>query len=343
MNKSIVIVFAIVLFFSCSEKSKTSQQVMNSDSFTIALGSCYKTSLNDNSIWKEVIKNKPDSWIWLGDIVYADTEDMSKMKQEYDLLKYDKEYQKLVKTSEVIGIWDDHDYGANDGGKAFPKKKQSKIQLLNFLDVDPSNSVFDHEGIYNSYTYGKGNRKIKVLLLDTRYFRDGLIRNSNKGNGYKVNETGDILGEEQWKWLAGELEKNEAAVHIIASGYQVIAWEPFFEKWSNFPVARARLFELLKRSNPNRAFLLSGDRHISEVAKLDLDGLNYPLYEFTCSGLTHTWSEIWPEENRYRVTDLIVEKNFGLINIEWNGDVPSITFEIRGKDNQLFTSFSPKF
>jgi alkaline phosphatase D len=343
MNKSILILLGIVLIFSCNEKSQNKPETIKNDSFTIGLGSCYNARLNDNTIWKEVIKNNPDSWIWLGDIVYADTEDMSKMKQEYDALKYDEEYQNLVKKTQIIGVWDDHDYGINDGGKEFPKKKESKIQLLDFLDVDSSNSVFDHEGVYNSYIYGEGNRKIKVILLDTRYFRDSLIRNSNEGNRYKVNETGDILGEDQWKWLASELEKNEASIHIIASGYQIIAWEPFFEKWSNFPVARERLFELLKRTNPNRAFLLSGDRHISEVAKLDLEGLNYPLYEFTCSGLTHTWSDNWPEENMYRVTDLIVKKNFGIINIEWNDDLPSITFEIRGKDNQLFTSYAPKF
>jgi alkaline phosphatase D len=343
MNKFIVIILGVFLFFSCGEKGRNQQETIKEDSFTIGLGSCYNTRLNDNTIWKEIVKNEPDSWIWLGDIVYADTEDMSKMKQAYDELKFDEEYQKLIKKSEVIGIWDDHDYGINDGGKEFPKKKQSKLQLLDFLDVDSSNSVFSHEGVYNSYVYGEENRKVKVILLDTRYFRDSLIRNSNEGNRYKVNETGDILGEEQWIWLESELSKNEASIHIIASGYQVVAWEPFFEKWSNFPVARRRLFDLLKQTNPNKAFLLSGDRHISEGAKIDLEGLKYPLYEFTCSGLTHTWSENWPEENRYRVTDLVVEKNFGLINIDWDGDVPSITFEIRGKDNQLFTSYSPKF
>ena len=37
--------------------------------------------------------------------------------------------------TQVIGVYDDHDYGANDAGKTFPKKKQSKKCLMDFLDV----------------------------------------------------------------------------------------------------------------------------------------------------------------------------------------------------------------
>lgn len=342
--KTVIAFTSFCLLASCTENRKNKGVApLNQESFTIGIGSCHKNDLKDSSIWNDIVKRNPDLWVWLGDIVYADTEDMSEMKKEYDLLKFDKSYQNLIQSTEVIGIWDDHDYGLNDGGKYFPKKKESKLQLLDFLDVDSSNAVFEHEGIYNTYVYGEGKKKIKIILLDTRYFRDSLERKSNKGNRYFVNETGDILGEDQWQWLEEELTKNEAAVHIIASGYQVLAWEPFFEKWSNFPTARNRLFELLKKTNPNKAILLSGDRHISEIAKMDLEGLDYPLYEFTCSGLTHTWSEEWPEENRYRVSELIIQKNFGLINIEWKNDLPSITFEIRGSNNQLFESYSPKF
>jgi len=338
-NPILYIALFVILFLACEQVSK--DQLDNN--FKIAIGSCYRTDFKDNTMWQEVRNTHPDLWVWLGDIVYADTEDMSIMKQKYDILKLDSAYQNLLNETSVIGIWDDHDYGQNDRGKSYSKKKESKNLLLDFVDVDKSDKVFQHEGIYTTHIYGNGNKKVKVILLDTRYFRDELLPDTLSDERYKINQTGDVLGEEQWTWLENELQKNETSIHIIASGYQIIPWEPKFEKWSNFPMARQRFFDLLVKTKPNRAFLLSGDRHISEVSKLDLEGLEYPLYEFTSSGITHTWSEVWPEENRYRVTDLIIKKSFGIINIDWNNEEPVITLEIRGHNNSIFATYKPKF
>ena len=337
MKRQIVIYILVsMLFVTCNDKPTNS-------SLKIAIGSCYNTSLNDNSMWKEVVNTNPDLWIWLGDIIYADTYDMAFMKQKYDVLKQDIEYQKLLNSTNIIGIWDDHDYGINDGGKSYSKKKESKELLLDFLDVDKSDEVNQHDGIYNSYVIGKGEKTVKIILLDTRYFRDDLEVDTISDERYKVNQNGDILGEEQWKWLEDELNKNEASVHIIASGYQVIPWEAKYEKWSVFPTARKRLFDMLQKTKPNKAFLLSGDRHISEVSKLDLKNLDYPLYEFTSSGITHTWSKKWPEQNSHRVTELVIEKSFGIINIEWVNQEPNVTFEMRGQNDSIFAIYKPKF
>lgn len=32
-------------------------------------------------------------------------------------------YIKLKKTTKILATWDDHDYGANDAGAEYPKKK----------------------------------------------------------------------------------------------------------------------------------------------------------------------------------------------------------------------------
>ena len=40
----------------------------------------------------------------------------------------------------MIGIWDDHDYGVNDGGKSFKYRLQSQKLFLDFLD-EPIDSV----------------------------------------------------------------------------------------------------------------------------------------------------------------------------------------------------------
>ena len=46
-----------------------------------------------------------------------------------------------------------------------------KNLFLDYID-EPKNSIrYKREGLYNSYIFGEENRKVKVILLDVRYFR----------------------------------------------------------------------------------------------------------------------------------------------------------------------------
>jgi alkaline phosphatase D len=148
---------------------------------------------------------------------------MNVLRAQYQKQKTSPGYQRLLETCPVIGIWDDHDYGVNDGGKHYSKKKESKEELLRFLDVPPGDLIRQHEGAYSSHSYGLGSTKVNVILLDTRYFRDTLFKSTEPGKRYKINSTGDILGEEQWAWLEKELSQSDAEVTIIGSSIQFIA------------------------------------------------------------------------------------------------------------------------
>ena len=303
---------------------------------TIAFGSC-NDHTKSQEMWKHVVKNKPQLWVWLGDNIYADTENMHTMAKKYSEQKNQLDYRRLLACCPVIGTWDDHDYGVNDGGKEFPKKKESKRLMLDFLDVPKDAAVRKREGAYQSYTFGEEGKKIKMILLDARYFRDELEKSVVKGMRYVKNEEGDILGEAQWQWLEKELTNSDAQVHLIASGIQIIPEEHGYEKWANFPQARQRFFDVIKKTNPTMPILLTGDRHISEISKMDL-GLDTPLYEVTASGLTHSWSTRSEEPNQHRVGKMVIEKNFAVMKINWSGVVPDVSVEIRGLGNQLFLS-----
>jgi alkaline phosphatase D len=213
---------------------------------------------------------------------------------------------------------------------------------LRFLGFPKSNPVWSHPGIYNSMILGEGKEKVKIINLDTRYFRDTVYKVYYKPLGtekkeykYEPNPTGDILGEGQWQWLEGELKNSDAAFFIVNSSIQVLSEEHRFEKWANFPSARKRLLDLFAKLKKN-VMIISGDRHIAEFSKLNLSGLKNPLYDFTSSGLTHTWPEKWIETNPYRVGELIIQKNFGLIKIDWHKKDLRVTLQIRGKGDQVF-------
>jgi len=326
----------VLALFSCNKNTSQNKGPLfvEGDELTIAFGSCAH-SYDTLTIFTAIESHKPAVWVWLGDIMYGDSQDMNVLKEKYDKQKNKPEYQKLMATSKVIGIWDDHDYGVNDGGKYYAKKDESMNLLLDFLDVEEDDPVRSRKGAYSQYNMQIDDKLVKIILLDTRYFRDTLDTDFNSTQRYLPNEEGDILGEEQWQWFEDVLRKSKADFHIVGSGIQVIADEQGYEKWANFPQSRNRMFSLLGDINPAPLIFISGDRHIAEVSKIEIQGLSYPLYDFTASGLTHTWGEYWPEPNRFRVDSLIVSKNFGLLNLSWNDSQLAVAMEVRGEKNEL--------
>ncbi len=299
---------------------------------TIAFGSCNKEN-EPQPLWEQIIAYQPDLWIWLGDNIYGDTSSANIIQSKYNLQSKVENYQGLLKNTPIVGTWDDHDYGENNGGKDFVAKDQNGDLLLDFLGVPIDAVVRKREGIYQSYTLGEEGKQVKVILLDSRYFRDE--PNRKEGGGYHPNLEGTILGDTQWEWLENELQNSTAQIHLIANGIQVIPEEHRFEKWANFPNERQRLFDMIRDTKAKRVILLSGDRHIAEISKLDIGGMESPLYEFTSSGLTHSYSSFISEPNRHRISEVCSELNFGVLQITWGQQI-EVQAMIRGMENQDF-------
>jgi alkaline phosphatase D len=267
----------------------------------------------------------------MGDNIYGDTADMAALDSMYARQKRHPGYRALRESTRVIGTWDDHDYGANDAGRSYPKRDSSQMKLLDFLGVPEDHPRRDREGVYSAHTYGPPGKRVKVILLDTRYHRAPITRDPLTNQRYFPNEQGDILGEAQWDWLETELRTSTAQVHLIGTSIQALSSQHPWEKWANFPQARERLFQVLGRSDAPGIVLLSGDRHHAELSRHDT-AIGYPLYELTASGLTHH-APPGEEPNRHRVGPLVAALNYGLVIIDWDADPATLRFEVRGTGN----------
>src|SRR5687768_6847248 len=95
----------------------------------IAFGSCNRQDL-PQPLWEVIAGDQPDLWIWLGDNIYGDSNDMGVIKAKYDKQLQHPGYQKFTAQVPVIGTWDDHDYGRNDAGKSYPYKKATQQLAL---------------------------------------------------------------------------------------------------------------------------------------------------------------------------------------------------------------------
>jgi len=305
----------------------------------IAFSSCAAQD-RPQPIWDAVVANKPQLFLFLGDNIYADTEDMKLMWTKYQKLAAQPGFQRLKKTCPVMATWDDHDYGASDAGVEYPKKKESQQLFLDFFGVAADSSRRQQHGIYHSRMFGPQGKRVHVILLDTRYFRSPLKREFERGDagegihGLYIANTdpqATMLGEMQWHWLEHELAK-PAELRIIASSIQVISQEHGWESWSRFPHERKRLFQLLRKTKASGVILVSGDRHRAEFSKSTTD-IGYPLFDVTAGSLNR--GERWTNEvNFHRVGLTYFETNFGMLIIDWNAD-PLIRLQVRDEKGNV--------
>jgi len=275
---------------------------------TIVFGSCNRVDEAQPS-WSDIAAENPDLWMWLGDSIYGDSEDIEVLRSKYRKQKEIPGYQNILDRMPVIGIWDDHDYGVNNGDETFPIKAASRDAFYDFLDIPMDSPMRNREGAYQSYEFASANKSIKIILLDTRYFKDPIQRKIRK---YILDANNDMLGETQWQWLQSEMEGNYDLL-IIANGVQVIPEEHPYEKWANYPTSRKRLLEMCFEAE-GKVIFLSGDRHFGEISQMTTSNGKI-LYEVTSSGMTHSYEELNEESNKYRKGSITTQLNYGILQI----------------------------
>jgi len=283
-----------------------------------------------------VVSHQPNLFIYLGDNIYGDTRNMGELQAKYRKLEAKPEFQRLRNATEVLATWDDHDYGENDAGRHYPFKRESKEIFLKFWNEPAHSERRNHEGIYHSLLYGPEAKRVQVILLDTRTFRDNLVEHKDKDgykNDYRPNTIADstMLGAAQWAWLETQF-KVPAAIRIIASstqfGHEYNGWE----SWTNVPHEQQKMLALIKKTKANDIVFISGDVHWGEISKMEVND-QYPIYDITSSGITQTWDK--PEPNQNRIGEVVMQNNFGLIEIDWGSNTYKLTFKLIDIKNKI--------
>ncbi|MGD1701322.1 alkaline phosphatase D family protein [Dapis sp. BLCC M229] len=304
----------------------------------IAFGSCAK-QWQYQPIWQAVIDVQPDLFLFLGDAIYADTDgktawDVSEkqLRGEWNRLADKPEFQAVKAKIPFMAVWDNHDYGTHNGGAEFPLKEQSKTAFLDFFGEPINSEKRKREGIYDAQIFGNEGQRVQIILLDTRYFKGNFVKDTRTPEEkaklgivgkYLANEDPNVtlLGEAQWQWLEEQLKK-PAEVRLIASSTQIVADQKGMDEWGNYPHERLKLFDLIQRTGAKGVILLSGNVHFAEISVWN-EG-NYPLYDFTSSGMTHIEPKYANVANPYRVNHPYIDLNFGLVEINWHNSLGTL-------------------
>ncbi len=318
----------------------------------VAFGSCQDQN-RPQSMLERAARLDPALFLFLGDNVYADTGDELEMRAAYAALMSGSGMAALAERGvRVLATWDDHDYGVDDGGAAFAARELSQRVFCDAWGESESAPRRARAGIYEAVMLGGPERRVQVVLLDTRFHRSPLRRASEldlrrrAGRGPYVPDPdpdATMLGEQQWRWLEEQL-RLPARLRLVCSSIQFVAGGHGYECWDNLPREKERMLALIARTRANGVVFLSGDRHHAEISCLpaatDGRGPAYPIWDVTSSSLTtpRAWVD---EPNLYRRTSVYWQPNFGVLDIEWDGPEPAVSLQIHGEDGLLFAERVP--
>jgi len=302
-----------LFLFVLSVNSYSNQEIL-----TLGFGSCLHQD-RSMAILKTIEKKELDLFMFIGDNVYGDQEDgeLDKLirtyKQQYNNL------ENFLRNVSVEFIWDDHDFGINDGGSNYRYKDRAKELFLETWKIPSNDPRRLRDGLYFDKMIKKNGLKVHLIFLDNRSFKSEwkLTDEFNKEGKERYVKDFDpqktLLGKKQWQWLKDKLNE-DSDIKIILSSLQILSLGHGWESWDKLPLERERLFNLIDESNVSNLFILSGDRHRGGFYRFKTND-NNEIYEFTSSSLNLPIPFNTEERGPLRIGSTYRKANFGVVRI----------------------------
>jgi alkaline phosphatase D len=210
---------------------------------------------------------RPDLFIGLGDMIYADNActatgrygnaqlpgdfgpatDLAGFWAHWRYNRADPASQRLLANTSYVGVWDDHevinDFGPltdiGSGPPYTPGVHLLPIGLQAFLDYTP---IATAPRLYRSLRWG---RHLELFVLDTRSFRDANFAQDSPENPKTM------LGHDQLAWLERGLASSDATWKVIVSSVPMSIPTGFpptngRDGWANFDQTTGFENELLE-------------------------------------------------------------------------------------------------
>ncbi len=258
----------------------------------------------DYEIYESILKVNPDFMIWGGDNIYlreADFNSWTGILHRNSFHREQEYLQALWGSIHHYAIWDDHDFGPDNSNRSFVHKEKT-LEAFKLFWANPTYGVNGNPGITTYFEWGD----VSFFMMDNRYYRAPNRRKTIEKEQY---------GSEQVEWLLDALVKSKAPFKFIVTGNAFLSDNSYEENNINFKIERDRILKLIKDEGIEGVIFLTGDRHFSELSKMDREE-TYPLHDFTISPFTSGASSRKMGENSYRVEgSYIAKRNFAIFEL----------------------------
>lgn len=293
-----------------------------------AVCSCMDENRHSPEIWQDLVNQRPDFILFVGDSVYCDYGNESDSGEQRLWRRFSEARAVLEiyfskRLVPIFAVWDDHDFGSNDVGKEFPHALVSRKNFMSFFAMEPSHctALERGPGISSRFIIGKQ----QFLMMDDRSFRFGGSSNDRYAH----------WGREQEEWMLARTASH-AGMSWVINGSQVFPQMPFKESFSGqHPVQFAAICKALQKLK-QKIVILTGDVHFSEISEIEPEAFGYKTYELTSSSI-HSFKlpgapVIIPNDRRIASTG---EHNYILIQSEGFGYGARFKVECRSPMNEI--------
>ena len=280
-------------------------------------------------MWTTIEDCDPDLLLLLGDNVYID-DPTNETYQRY--LYYRRQcqpdFRRLVASSAVYSIWDDHDFGKDDchGGPLVDKPAWKRPVWHVFQEnwVNPNYGGGDATpGCWYEFAWGD----VQFIMLDGRYYRDPKPDDGSAPT---------MLGPAQKAWLKQTLLASNARVKVLCSPVPFSGGNP--DKWTGFPEERDEIFSFIEANAISGVMMLSADRHRSDLlVHRRKNGRRY--YEFMSSKLTNHHTHRVATEKDGALFSYNERCSFGLVEFDTQQDVPVVDYTVINIDGEQKFNF----
>ena len=303
----------------------------------IAIGSCFFLA-DANPVWGSqnygggyeildaIAAKKPDVMVWMGDNLYfqpQDELDPASMASRYRRQRTLPSLKTLLTSASHVAIWDDHDYGPNDADLSYTMKGEA-LTLFRRYWANPSYGLPETPGIFGRARFGD----VDIFLLDDRYHRSANKLLDGPGK--------TMFGAKQLEWLKNALVYSSAPIKLVVNGSQMWNRVNRFEGWNNYSAEQRAFADWLLAQRVDGLIFLSGDRHFTELLKIERVG-GYPLFEFTSSPLTSGTFDPPGEKDNPDIVQgtYVVKRQFGMIRVTGPGNDRTVALESYDQKGEL--------
>ena len=315
-----------------SGRFRTIQPPGSGLSLRLAFGGGAGYTPQHERMWNTIGDSKPEILLLLGDNIYSDAPESPEMQHFcYYRRQSRPEFRKLVASTPVYTIWDDHDFGVNDCSYGpdinIPAWKKPVWKVFRNNWVNPGYGTAKVPGCYYDFQLGD----IHFIMLDGRFYRDKQTKKKKKEAAAK-KKAPSMLGKQQKKWLLETLRGSKATFRVLCSPVPWVfaAKGNSLDTWNGFKEERNEIFAFLAKEKIEGVVLMSADRHRSDLWKIQRQGA-YPLWEFNSSRLTniHVHPTMKAAEFSYNA-----KQSFGIVSFDTTIDDPTVTYAIRNIDGK---------
>ena len=226
-------------------------------SFTFAVGSCARTG-STHPVFNIIRAHRPLFMLHMGDLHYAniDENDPALYQAALRAALTAPTQAALYRSTPVVYMWDDHDYGPNNSDATAPGREAARLTYRQYVPHYPLAAGEGNEPLYHAFSVGR----VRFIVTDLRSER---TPDFSPDDGNKT-----MLGDTQKRWLKRELlaAKDRYKLVVWASTVPwVAAPTPGADHWGGFATERREIADFIEGNGIEAMLMVSGDAHMLAI------------------------------------------------------------------------------